>query len=142
MKQVTLSVPKPFSTGPQYDENGELEPGSWPVGLPHEDIRGWVNIGSGKGNLVLCEFVCEDDWPVEDIPGGWNATASAMWDMESQDIYNSEGELVRAAIKTEIPTDYTEYNKFQIVYDEEGNPQERTEETRSHVYLGWPLIRE
>ena len=137
MKHVTLSVPPPFSEGPQHDEEGNLVAGSWPVGLPHEGIKGWVNIGSQKGGLVLCEFVCEDDWPIGSIPSGWRANGSMIWDMVTQDEYDENGDLVTPAIDPEMATDYTEYNNYQV--DENGDP--RTEETRSHVYLGWPVIR-
>ena len=142
MKHVTLSVPPPFSDGAQFDEGGELINNSWPNGLPYEGIKGWVNIGSPKGGLVLCEFVCEDDWPIGDIPGGWRANGSMVWDMVTQDEYDEDGNLVTPAINAELATDYNEYNNYQEVDDGNGNLVPRTEQTRSHVYLGWPAIRD
>ena len=136
MKQVTLSVPPPFSTGPQFDEDGNLVPGSWPVGLPYEGITGWVVLGTPSGGRELVDFVVDDDWPIGDIPPGWLADGSMKWDMVTQDEYDENGNLVNPAIEVEVPTDYPEYNSHLV--DENGDP--RTDVSRAHVYLGWPPI--
>ena len=131
MKQVTLSVPPPFSTGPQYDDDGNLVPGSWPVGLPHEGITGWVILGLPSGGRELVDFVVDDDWPIGDIPPGWLSDGSMKWDMVTQDEYDENGNLVKHAIVVEEPTYYPEYNSHF---------ENRTETTRAHVYLGWPDV--
>lgn len=132
MKFITLSVPPPFADGPQFDEDGELINGSWPAGLPYEGMRIWTQIGSPAQGKVLVEFVAEDNWPISDIPGGWLADGSMMWDLESRDEYDEDGILTKAAIVSEADTDYGEYSKH---FDDPVT-------TRQHVIAGWPVIRQ
>lgn len=132
MKFITLRVPKPFDIGPQYDENGNLEPGSWPAGLPHEGIEGWTKI-SGESNqgLSLCEFMAADDWPLEDLPGGWRANAAYAWDLVSQVEYDEDGNPINSPYVVEKHTDQSEYMSYF---------PDDTEYHRHHTYLGWPPI--
>ena len=133
MKFVSLSVPPPFSTGPQYDEDGNLIPGSWPTGLPHEGIEGWTILGAPKGGRDLIDMVVPDDWPLQDIPTGWLANGAHRWDMLTQDEYSEAGELVQPGLKTDMPTDYTEYNSHF---------EDHTDESRVHVIAGWPVVHD
>ena len=142
MKTVTLRVPQPFNEGPQYDEEGELIPTSWPSGLPHEDIHVWRILGEANGGLDLCELLCDDDWPVGDIPGGWRATSSHAWDGVRQDAYDEEGNFVRSGLITEGATDKDDYTlHIPPPVDENGDPTgEPATYHRIHKYQGWPDI--
>ena len=131
MKYITLRVPGPFSTGPQFDEDGELINGSWPAGLPYEGIKGWVNLGEKSGGLSLCEYVAPDNYPIGDIPGGWRANASYIWDGVTQHGYDENGDLIGNAYDIELATDESDYM---------GHFPEDTEYKRHHSYLGWPAI--
>ena len=137
MRHVTCSIPGPFSDGPLYNDEGELIPGSWPVGLPHLGLQGWRKLGIPSGGRELCDFVCDDDWPLEDIPNGWLSDGDMKWDGVTQDEFDDEGALVSSGIEVLTPTLYSEYNAH--LKDENDDP--RTEESRVHVILGWPRIR-
>ena len=132
-KFITLRVPPAFASGPQFDEDGALVPGSWPAGLPYEGIKGWHQHGSSAQGLRLCDFVAEDDYPVDAIPGGWRATASNMWDMQKQHEYDEDGNLISYAYDTEIPMNQGDYMKH---YPDD------TEFKVHHVYAGWPDLTE
>lgn len=130
LKLVTLSIPGPFSDGPQYTEDGDLISGSWPAGLPHEDIRSFVKLGTPSGGRELVDIVVNDDWPIGDIPSGWLANGSHKWDLVTKPTYDEDGELLDDGLVTEVATDYTEYSAH---FDDPAT-------TRQHVILGWPEI--
>ena len=127
-KFVTLRVPPAFADGPQFTEDGELVNGSWPAGLPYEGMRGWTNIGTKAQGLSLCEFVAEDDWPIDDLPGGWRATSSTSWNFTDKDVYNEDGDLIESQYKTEVPMNQDDYRKH---YPDD------TEFKQHHTYAGW-----
>ena len=129
MKTITLRVPSPFNTGPQYDE-GELISGSWPAGLPHEGIHGWRQLGVPSGGLSLCEFIAEDDWPISSIPGGWRATGGHVWNLRDQS-YTDENDVFHYGFTTEVPTNESDYL---------GHIPDATTYHRIHKYQGWPDI--
>jgi hypothetical protein len=141
MKTINLRVPAPFNTGPQYNENGDLIPGSWPAGLPHEGIRGWIQLGMANGGLSLCEFIAADDWPIGDIPGGWRANASYIWDMVSQHWIDDQG-VLHYAMTPELITDKAEYTlHIPAPVDDNNDPTgEPAVYGRLHMFQGWPLI--
>ena len=132
MRFITLSVPPPFADGPQYDEDGNLIPGSWPSGLPHEGIQAWVKVGIPADGRELIDCLVPDDWPIGDIPAGWLNDGNMQWDFIRRDEYDEQGNLVNAAIDTRTPTNYAEYNKHL----------EDPTTARVHVILGWPEIRD
>ena len=132
MKYVTVSrVPGPFAEGPQFDEEGELIPGSFPSGLPHEGMKGWTKLAEAQGNKWMVEFVAEDNWPVDGLPGGWKAVASYIWDGVAQQEHDENGDPIGTPYNVEVATDEAEY---------QGYFPEDTEYKRHHSYLGWPTI--
>ena len=143
MKIVSLSVPAPFTDGPQYDEEtGELIPGSWPAGLPHEGMQMWHPHGVPDTGLALVDMLVPDDWPVGAIPGGWLNDSSHLWDGVTQDIRDEEGELVESALTTETLTDEVQYTKHvPPPTDEDGVPTgDPAVYHRIHKIFGWPDI--
>ena len=130
-KFLTMSVPRNFSEGPLYDEDGDLTPSSWPPGQRHSDIKGWVVISELKGALVLCDFTANDDYPISTTPGNWKAVASYIWDGEAQQEYDESGDPIGTPYNVEVATDEAEY---------QGYFPDDTEYKRHHSYLGWPTI--
>jgi len=138
MKVISLSVPRPFRLGPQFTEEGELVKGSWPSGLPYMGIRGWNNVGipSKQGGLILCEFIADDDWPMDDLPGGWRAVDAARWDQQSKHQFNEDGIMTASAMIIDVPTDKDRYNSHQPDNEDGTDPVYE----RMAVILGWPDI--
>ena len=128
MKTISLRVPPAFSDGPLYGEDGELIPGSWPVAMPHESIKGWHKHGTQAQGLQLCDFMGDDDYPVDEIPGGWRATSSTSWNFTDKDVYNEDGDLIESKYKTEVPMNHGDYMKH---YPDD------TEFKQHHTYAGW-----
>ena len=144
MKVITLIVPQAFATGPQLDENGKLIPGSWPAGLPYEDMKGWTQVGMNPIlGRVLAEFVADNDWPIGDIPVGWQSNASYLWNGVSQNHVDEEGDF-QSGMAMEQKTIQPAYtNHIPPPVDENGDPTgDPAVYHRLHKYAGWPSIDE
>jgi len=141
MKVITLRIPGPFSTGPQYDEDGNLIPSSWPNGLQDEGINTWRKLGKANGGLDLCEFIADDNYPIGDIPGGWRATGGHIWNGVDQS-YTDEEDVFHYGLTTEVPTNQSDYTKhIPPPVDENGDPTgDPATYHRIHKYAGWPDI--
>ena len=126
MYSMTLQVPKPFSTGPQFNpETGELIPGSWPggFGTPSMGFLVWHSYAAEKGGKVLVDCIVADvdsEW-VDGLPGPWNKTAN----------YHIDDTTLEVTIDT--PMDEPEYMKHQPD-DEFGDPA--TVYRKMHGMLG------
>ena len=132
---MTLTLPKPFRDGPQFDENGDLVGGSWPAGFTTQGILGWIPIGTEVAGRVMVDAVIDgehiDDW-VDNIPAGWTKASHHSWNKRSYDL------------GTLTPTDQDEYKKHKPPeVDENGDPlTDPVTYSRIHKILGWPDIED
>ena len=145
---LSITVPKPFAAGPQFEENGDLTPGSWPVDFPTDGLMGWVAHGIEKSNRVLVDAVITqeaiDEW-MNNLPGGWTNAGHHSWDLSSQDEYDPDtGDFVASGVDTVTATDQTEYTKhIDPPRDENGDlTGAAADYRRIHKFQGWPDIRD
>ena len=145
---LSITVPKEFAAGPQFDEAGDLIPGSWPGGLPAGGFLGWVAHGIEKSNRKLVEALVSDEF-IDDflsgLPGGWTKASHHSWDLKSQDQYDPDtGDFVASGLTTIAATDNPEYTKhIDPPRDENGNPTGAPAEYRRiHKFQGWPDARD
>ena len=125
MYSSTIITPKNFRFGPQFDEDGDLIPSSWPngLGVPEEGFLVWHSYGAAKSSRYLVDLIIQDvdkTW-LDGLPGGWTKNAN----------YHIDDATLAVTIDT--PMDEPEYMKHQPD-DEEGNPA--TVYHRMHGMLG------
>ena len=142
----TIIVPKNFAEGPQFDEDGNLIPSSWPPGLgvPSQGLKGWHAYGMEKGSRFLVDVIVEDvdkGW-IDGLPGGWTKNSNMYWDGITQHGYDENGQIIGNAYEVETPVDEAEYTThIPPPVDENGNPTgDSATYNRMHGYLGHPHV--
>ena len=144
---MSLTVPKAFKDGAQFDENGDVIPGSWPMPFPHDGVLAWIAHGVENAGRVLVDALLTDEaYPEWDtgLPSGWVNSGCHKWNMGDRDEHDENGDLVSSGLDTLTVTDQTEYKKHMPdPVDENGDPTgDPVTYHRQHKFLGWPDVRD